>query len=72
MTQRLIIAFGSQVTFQIYKGDKQYVAQGVDVSIVTQAKTLKELAKNILEATALHLEGENIADFGLLIHEYNF
>jgi predicted RNase H-like HicB family nuclease len=56
MTQRLIIAFGSQVTFQIYKGDKQYVAQGVDACIVTQAKTLEELTKNIFEATLLHFD----------------
>lgn len=53
------------IQFQISKGDKYYIAQGVDLAIVTQAKTLDELAKNILEATALHLEGEDPADFGL-------
>jgi predicted RNase H-like HicB family nuclease len=53
------------IQFQISKGDTYYVAQGIDLAIVTQAKTLDDLAKNILEATALHLEDENPADFGL-------
>lgn len=33
--------------------------------IVTQGKTLDELARNIEEAIELHLEGENPADFGI-------
>ena len=53
------------VQFQISKGKKHYVAEGIELAIVTQAKTLDELTKNILEATALYLEGENPADFGL-------
>ena len=47
------------------KGDKYYVAEGVDLPIVTQGKTLDELARNIEEAVELHLEGENPADFGI-------
>ena len=52
---------------QVYvsKGDKYYVAEGVDLPIVTQGKTLDELARNIEEAVELHLEGENPADFGI-------
>lgn len=52
---------------QVYvsKGDKYYVAEGMDLSIVTQGKTLDELAKNIQEAIELHLEGENLADFDI-------
>ncbi|OHA24176.1 MAG: hypothetical protein A3B11_02070 [Candidatus Taylorbacteria bacterium RIFCSPLOWO2_01_FULL_44_26] len=53
------------IQFQISKGDTHYIAQGVDLAVVTQAKTLDELTKNILEATSLHLEGENPSDFGL-------
>ena len=53
------------IQFQISKGDTYYIAQGIDLAIVTQAKTLDELIKNILEATALHLEDEDPADFGL-------
>lgn len=53
------------VQYRISKGDDQYVAEGVDLPVVTQAATLDELAKNIQEATMLCLEGENPADFGL-------
>lgn len=37
---------------QVYvsKGDRYYIAEGVDLPIVTQGKTLDELAKNIQEA----------------------
>jgi predicted RNase H-like HicB family nuclease len=42
--------------FKISKGDKQYVAEGVELAIVTQAKTYAKLIKNIQEATDLHLE----------------
>ena len=52
------------IQFQIYKGEKQYVAQGVDIPVVTQAPTLDELANNIQEATALHLEDENPIELG--------
>ena len=53
------------IQFHIYKGEKQYVAEGIDLPVVTQGKTLDELAKNIQEAVELHLEGENLADFNL-------
>ena len=53
------------IQFHISRGDNYYVAEGADLSIVTQGKTLDELAKNIQEAAALHLEGENLADFEL-------
>lgn len=52
------------VQFHIVKGKKYYVAQGVDVPIVTQAKTLDELTKNIQEATDLYFEGEDTKEFG--------
>lgn len=52
---------------QVYvsKGEKYYVAEGVDLPVITQGKTLDELAKNIKEAIELHLEGENPADFNI-------
>lgn len=53
------------IQFHIYKGDKYYVAQGVDLPVVTQGKTLDELAKNIKEAVELQLEGENLSEFDL-------
>lgn len=53
------------IQIHVYKGDKYYVAQGADLPIVTQGKTLDELAMNIKEAIALFLEDENLADFDL-------
>lgn len=53
------------IQFHIYKGEKYYIAQGVDLPVVTQGKTLDELANNIKEAVELQLEGENLADFDL-------
>ncbi|MBI2591768.1 MAG: type II toxin-antitoxin system HicB family antitoxin [Candidatus Brennerbacteria bacterium] len=50
----------------IYKGDKYFVAECIDLPVVTQGKTLDELAENLKEAIALQLENENPADFGLI------
>ena len=53
------------IQFKIYKGKKYYVAEGVDLPVVTQGKTLDEVAANIEEAVALHLEGEDLAELDL-------
>jgi len=52
------------IQFHILKGEKQYVASGIDLPIVTQSENLDGLARNIEEAVALHLEGENLAELG--------
>jgi predicted RNase H-like HicB family nuclease len=44
------------IQFHIHKGEKYYVAEGVNLSVVTQAKTLNELLFNIREAVELHLD----------------
>ena len=49
--------------FKVYKENNSYIAEGVDLSIVTQADDLDELINNIEEAVSLHFEGENISDF---------
>ncbi|MCB9805582.1 type II toxin-antitoxin system HicB family antitoxin [Candidatus Nomurabacteria bacterium] len=49
--------------FKVFKDGDSYVAEGVDLAVVTQADDLDELVKNIEEAVSLHLEGENFADF---------
>lgn len=41
------------------------MAEGVNLPIVTQGKTLDELVDNIKEAVELHLEDENLADFDI-------
>ena len=53
------------IQFYISKGDEYYIAEGVNLPVVTQAKTLDELVKNIREATSLELEGEDLAELGL-------
>ncbi len=52
------------IQFHISKGEKYYVAEGVDVAIVTQGKTLDELASNIKEAVELHFEDEDPESLG--------
>lgn len=53
------------IQFKIYKGKKYYIAEGVDLPIITQGKTLDEVTANIEEAVALHLEGEDLAELDL-------
>ena len=50
----------------VYKGDNYYVAECMEIAVVTQGKTLDETIANLEEAVALHLEGENPADFNLI------
>jgi len=53
------------IQFHVYKGDHYYVAEAADLPIVTQAKSLDELARNIQEAVELHLTDEDLASFSL-------
>ena len=57
-----------ELKFKVFKGDTQYMAQGMNAAIVTQALTLEELMSNIQEATALHFEGEDPAEIGFVTH----
>ena len=49
----------------VYKGENYYVAECMEIALVTQGKTLDETISNLQEAVALHLEGENLVDFDL-------
>jgi predicted RNase H-like HicB family nuclease len=49
----------------IKQGEKYYVAECLEIPVVTQGKTLDEAAANLREAVALHLEGENLEQLGL-------
>ena len=51
----------SIIYVQIYKGDHAYVAEGLNVPVVTQGKDLDEVVKNLKEAMELHLEGEDLS-----------
>jgi predicted RNase H-like HicB family nuclease len=52
------------IQVRIGRGDRQFVAECLDLPVVTQAPTLDELALNIREAIGLHLEGEDLAALG--------
>jgi len=43
-----------------------YVAECVELPVVTQGKTLDEVARNLKEAVELHLEGEDPGEWGLV------
>ena len=49
----------------IRKGEKYYVAECLEIPVVTQGKSLDETVANLKEAVALHLEGEDLAQLGL-------
>ena len=50
------------IQVRIFKGEKQYVAECLDLPVVTQGKTLDEVNENIREAMGLHLRGEANAE----------
>jgi len=50
----------------IKKGEKYYIAECLEISVVTQGKTLDEAVANLKEAVALHLEGEDLEQLGLV------
>jgi predicted RNase H-like HicB family nuclease len=57
----------SNINAFIYPGEQQgYVAECVEVAVVTQGNTLDEVVSNLQEAIALHLEGEDPVQFGLI------
>ena len=49
----------SIIQFKITQSEDTYVAEGVDLAIVTEADTLDQLVKNISEAVELHFEDED-------------
>ncbi len=53
------------IQVRISRGDRQFVAECLDLPVVTQAFTLDELAVNIREAIGLHLEGEDLEAMGI-------
>lgn len=54
------------IQVRISKGEKYYVAECVDLPVVTQGKTLDEITENIREAISLHLEGEDLEEWDIL------
>jgi predicted RNase H-like HicB family nuclease len=56
--QRTINAF-------IHKGDRFFVGECHEISVVTQGLTIDETIRNLQEAVALHLGGDDPAEYGL-------
>lgn len=52
----------------VWRGEDHYVAECFEIAVVTQARTLDETIANLQEAVALHLEGEDMAELGLVDH----
>ena len=49
----------------VRKGADYYVAECLEIAVVTQGKALDETSTNLKEAVALHLENEDLSEFGL-------
>ena len=50
----------------IRRGEQSgYVAECLELAVVTQGATLDEVVQNLQEAVALHLEGEDLQELGL-------
>ena len=45
-----------------------YVAECLEIPVVTQGQTLDQVTKNLGEAVALHLDGEDLASLGLVLN----
>lgn len=46
-------------------GESGYVAECLEIAVVTQGASLDEVTRNLREAVALHLEGEDLPALGL-------
>ena len=45
--------------------DSGYVAECLEIAVVTQGATLDEVTRNLQEGVALFLKGEDLREFGL-------
>ena len=50
----------------ISQGDRYFVAECVEIPVVTQGLTIDETLANLKEAMALHLEDEDLSELGLV------
>lgn len=52
----------------VRRGKTHYVAECLELPVVTQGKTLDETLANLQEAVSLHLEGEDVEELGFVSH----
>jgi predicted RNase H-like HicB family nuclease len=50
----------------IRKGETRYVAECLEIPVVTQGTSIDEVVANLREAVSLHLEGEDLIELGLV------
>ena len=50
----------------ISQGDRYFVAECLEIPVVTQGLTVDETLANLQEAMALHLEDEDLTELGLV------
>jgi predicted RNase H-like HicB family nuclease len=53
------------IQVRVFRGENKYVADCMDLPVVTEGDTLDQVISNIREAISLHLEGEDLAELGL-------
>ena len=50
----------------LFRGDRYFVADCLEVPIITQGLTVDEALSNLREAVALHVEDEDLEEVGLV------
>ena len=53
------------IQISIYKGDKFFIAEGVNIPVVTQGKSYDELFENLKEALSLFLEDTDLSQYDI-------
>jgi len=54
------------IQVKVFRGEKYYVAECLDLPVVSQGKTLDEVVENVKEAIELHLDGESLKEWDIL------
>lgn len=52
------------IQVRVFRGESKYVADCMDLPVVTEGDTLDEVVANLREAIALHLEDEDLGELG--------
>lgn len=56
------------IQVRIFRGEKKYVADCLDLPVVTEGDTLDEAVANVQDAIWLHLEDEDLVELGFAEH----
>ena len=50
----------------LFKGERYFIADCLEIPVVTQGLTVDETLSNLREAVALHMEDEDLEEIGLI------